>query len=523
MFDSAETITAISTAVTGTNFTGAASFTHSVTSISGGIGIVRLSGTKSLPILQRLFSKKIHRTKDLRATFAFTPRKLEHGWIYDAESSPLDEVLAVFMPGPHTFTGEDVAEIHCHGGKAVLQAILASTITAGARLAEPGEFTRRAFLNGRLDLSQAEAVAEMIASPTLQGVYLARNKLEGRLSSILNSLRAELDLLRARLYLCIDFPDEAEETLAQDTAHNQDGTADFISRLNSVITKINALLLAYERAAVWREGARAALAGRVNVGKSSLLNALLGRKRALVSPRPGTTRDFIEEPLNLGGLPLRLVDTAGLRKNGLGTAIGELEAEGMDFARELFAEADIILLVLEAQQFLKAKVIQAASLEALDPESKEIFELYGPGSNNSSKVGTGKLFIILNKIDLCPGCVVPEEFLGCPCQAVSAKEGTGLDSLAAALRTFILSPAADPEGNSLDFTTAAVPGLRQTLKLKEVKAELSALKEEFQDNIPADLLSVRLDSAAAYLADVTGASCTEEILDQVFANFCIGK
>jgi tRNA modification GTPase len=295
-----------------------------------------------------------------------------------------------------------------------------------------------------------------------------------------------------------------------------------MSRLNSIITRINDLLLAYERAGVWREGARAALAGRVNVGKSSLLNALLGRKRALVSPRPGTTRDFIEEPLNLGGLPLRLVDTAGLRKDGPGSAIGELEAEGMDFARELFAEADIILLVLEAQQFLKDKALQVASPEALDRESREIFELYGPSPGNGCN---SRLFIILNKIDLCPGCIVPEEFLGCPCRAVSAREGTGLDSLAAALRKFILSPAASPgaEGSALDFSSAAVPGLRQTLKLKEVKAELSALKEDFQDDIPADLLSVRLDSAAAYLADVTGASCTEEILDQVFANFCIGK
>jgi tRNA modification GTPase len=217
---------------------------------------------------------------------------------------------------------------------------------------------------------------------------------------------------------------------------------------------------------------------------------------------------------------VRLVDTAGLRKNAPDSAIGELEAEGMDFARELFSNAGILLLVLEAQRFLKDNVIQAASIEALDRESKEVFELYGPPSGSANK-----LFIILNKIDLCPGCLVPEKFLGCPCRAVSAREGTGLDSLAADLREFILSPAANPgNGNSaLDFSSAAVPGLRQTLKLKEVKAELSTLKQEFQDNIPADLLSVRLDNAAAYLADVTGASCNEEILDQVFANFCIGK
>jgi tRNA modification GTPase len=288
-------------------------------------------------------------------------------------------------------------------------------------------------------------------------------------------------------------------------------------RLDAVLARIAELILAYERAGIWREGAQAALAGQVNVGKSSLLNALLGRKRALVSAAPGTTRDFIEEPLNLGGVPLRLVDTAGLRTAG--APVDALEAEGMDFAQEIFVEAQLILLVLEAGKFLRGRRIQVGGPEDLDQESAAIFERYGPSSANN------KLFIVLNKIDLCPVCVVPEEFLGCPCQAVSARTGSGLDNLAEALRRFIAAPPSSRENGerALDFSSAAVPGLRQTLKLKEVKAELSALKNEFQEHIPADLLSVRLDSAAAHLADVIGASCSEEILDQVFANFCVGK
>ncbi|MDR1242927.1 MAG: tRNA uridine-5-carboxymethylaminomethyl(34) synthesis GTPase MnmE [Deltaproteobacteria bacterium] len=520
MPDSAPTIAAISTAVTGPGSAGTpgtAGSINSARSAGGGIGIVRLSGAEALRILQNLFSKKIG--PEPAPPFAFTPRRMEHGWICDAGAFPLDEVLAVFMPGPHTFTGEDVAEIHCHGGKAVLQAILGATVASGARLAAPGEFTRRAFLNGRLDLSQAEAVAEMISAPTLQGVYLARNKLEGRLSGILNELRAELDVLRARLYLCIDFPDEADEALAR----HKGGDGDFMARLDGIIARITELILAYERACVWREGARAALAGQVNVGKSSLLNALLGRKRALVSASPGTTRDFIEEALNLGGIPLRLVDTAGFRAGADSldphAPADALEAEGMDFAQEIFAEADLILLVLEAGKFLQGRLIRVDGPEDLDRESAAVFNRYGPPSRNN------KLFIVLNKMDLCPACAVPEEFLGCPCQGVSARTGSGLDNLAESLRRFIVSPPSSRDGDNgaLDFSSAAVPGLRQTLKLKEVKAELSALKNEFKGDIPADLLSVRLDSAAAYLADVTGASCSEEILDQVFAGFCIGK
>ena len=293
---------------------------------AGGIGIIRVSGGEALRILRASF--KSSRGGEVN----FAPRRLEYGWALDAQGRPLDEALAVYMPGPHSFTGEDSAEIHCHGGLVVLEAALASVCAHGARPAGPGEFTRRACLNGRLDLSRAEAVAEMIAAPTLQGVRLARNKLAGGLSAGLEELRRLLDRLRALLYAALDFPDLSQEE-----------RGDFQPLLNRLRAGLRALAISHDQARVWREGALAVLVGPPNSGKSSLFNALLGRKRALVADLPGTTRDFIEEALNLEGLPLRLADTAGLRDSG-----DVLENAGMELTRDLMARADIILLVMEA-------------------------------------------------------------------------------------------------------------------------------------------------------------------------------
>ncbi|MDR2892232.1 MAG: tRNA uridine-5-carboxymethylaminomethyl(34) synthesis GTPase MnmE [Deltaproteobacteria bacterium] len=486
----------------------------------GGIGIVRLSGPDSLSLLQRLFSRQSRLSQkapailpptvdilpqasadssplpqNIPTPFNFSPRKLEHGWLLDTAGRPLDEVMAVFMPGPHSFSGEDMAEIHCHGGRAVLDAVLEACLMAGARLAEAGEFTRRAFLNDRMDLSQAEAVAEMIAAPTLQGVFLARNKLEGRLGLDLEAARQSLDWLRARLYLAIDFPDDAEDDPAPD--------AEFNSRLANLQGQFAALLQSFERARIWREGALAVIAGRVNAGKSSLLNALLGRKRALVSATPGTTRDYIEESLNLDGLPLRLIDTAGLRPAEQ-IEVDEVEAEGIELAKDFFARAEAILLVLDAS------TEPFASPPRLEDE--EILRLYGPASGHS------KVIVVLNKLDLLPEFAAPDELYGCPCCAISARDGQGLDRLTARLREFIL-----PLGDGLDFSSQAAPNLRQAVKIRAVLRDLEELSREYDGRIPAELLSVRLDSAAAHLADIMGSGDTEAVLDQVFSAFCIGK
>ncbi len=456
----------------------------------GGIGVIRISGGKAADILRAMFRRGGRELAD------FAPRRMEHGWILDAGGQDLDEVLAVYMPGPHTFSGEDVAEIHCHGGRAVLDAALLSVLSRGARLAEAGEFTRRAYLNGRLDLSQSEAVAEMIAAPTLQGVYLARNKLAGKLGQTLEQLRQKLDWLRARLYLALDFPDDADE---EDSGAN----AEFRGMLDDIRATLSELAASYDRARLWREGALVVLAGQVNVGKSSLLNAFLGRRRALVSDTPGTTRDFIEESINLAGLPVRLVDTAGLRD-----ATDSIESEGIEMARELFEMADLILLVLDAST-VGADV--GSPLPTLLPEDAALLKNYAGSEQNG-------VFIVLNKSDLSQRNAWPDAIYGCPCLAVSAKTGDGLEELNRRLHAALLSRA----GN-LDFEQSAPPTLRQKLQLEQVLKELDELVSEYSHGIPAELLSARLDSAAGFLAGVIGVSSTEEVLDQVFSKFCIGK
>ena len=466
----------------------------------GGIGIIRLSGPDALKALQAMFTKKAWQDsrQAVKRKFVFTPRRLEHGWILDRTGRPLDEVMAVYLPGPHSFSGEDITEIHCHGGRTVTVAVLESALEHGARMAEPGEFTRRAFLNGRIDLSQAEAVAEIIAAPTAQGVYLARNKLEGRLGQSLETLRQKLDWFRAGLYLAIDFPDDAAE-------HSTKIKSEFQQKLAELCAEIEGLITAHDQSRLWREGALAVLAGKVNVGKSSLLNAMLGRKRALVSNQPGTTRDFIEENINIAGVPVRLVDTAGLRQDA-----DALEAEGMQLASALLEQADIILLV---QDILE--VSRASPLLPGQPSSQEDFalwELFGPASGNN------RIIVVLNKMDLQTEIVFPATLYGCPCVTVSAKLGSGLEALLKQIGASLKEQI-----SGLDFGQEVAPSLRQKHKLGEVLAELNELSAEYNGNVPAELISVRLDTAAAYLADVIGVSSPEQVLEQIFSEFCIGK
>lgn len=502
----------------------------------GGIGIIRISGPDSANILKRVFYREGRKEQSIsRSGPSLRPYRLEHGWVHDLDGITLDEVMAVFMPGPHSFTAEDTVELHCHGGVAVLNAVLDTLFKLGARPAERGEFTRRAYLNGRLDLSQAEAVAEMISAPTREAVFLARNKLEGRLGEELEAMRTTLDWLRSRLYMYIDFPDESDEE------SQAGGLSDleFRSRFATLKAQIKELIQAFHRARLWRDGASAVLAGAVNVGKSSLLNSLLGRRRAIVSDMPGTTRDFIEESLDLQGLPLRLVDTAGLRPTS-----NLVEAEGIDMGRELQRDADLVLLVLDASELIANSgfafknevnknghtfddsawlaLEQAftdknhAAGNFLPEESLELLEEY------CGTAESGKLIIILNKMDLIPELEAPSRLFGHRCAAVSASSGTGLSELCELLRRVLLERAY-AGGPASNFESETAPSLRQKIRLEQVLAELEALDDEFALNIPAELLSVRLDQAARFLRDVSGASGTEDILAQVFSSFCIGK
>ncbi|MDL2210706.1 tRNA uridine-5-carboxymethylaminomethyl(34) synthesis GTPase MnmE, partial [Desulfovibrio sp. OttesenSCG-928-O18] len=382
-------------------------------------------------------------------------------------------------------TGEDVAEIQCHGGQAVLLEVVASACRLGARPAEKGEFTYRAFANGKYDLTQAEAVAEMIAAPARAGVRLAQAKLSGLLGSRVEELRGIVETLRARVALALDFPEDEAESL---------GLADFLADLDAVRAGITALLASYRRARHWREGVPVILAGEVNVGKSSLLNALLGRTRAIVSATPGTTRDFIEEFLDLDGLRVRISDTAGLRASD-----DPVEMEGVARAKELAGEARLVLLVLDA-----AKPVSEAARAFMAAHA-------------------GRVLVVRNKIDLLDeaardAALAAESFEGCPAVAVSARSGVGLETLAARLRReALVDGGGEPEHGDV------APNLRQSELLALALAEANALADDIGCGIACDLFSVRLDAMAMHLGEITGYAATDDILGRVFSSFCIGK
>jgi tRNA modification GTPase len=449
----------------------------------GAIGIIRLSGPAALSLLTRVFAPK-------SASFSgFRPWTLHRGALVDGPQV-LDDALAVYMPAPRTFTGEDMAELHCHGSPALLALALERLCALGARQAERGEFTRRAFMNGRMDLSQAEAVAELISAPGPEAVRWAAARLEGHLGGRVRALRERIDALRAGICLAVDFPDE-------ETAHEVDAGMDAAAFRDGVaagLAEMRDLIAACDRTRPWREGLALALAGPVNAGKSSLFNLLLGRERALVSPDPGTTRDYLEESVRLGGVPARVADTAGL--NPASEQSG-LEAEGLRLGRKVLDAADMVLLLVDG-----ARPDAALTARLLE------------------RFGRERVILIWNKADLGE----PAAWFEAPPFALAARlslsacTGQGLEALEQAVRAKALADA----GTEPDAGLIA-PNMRQALALRRAEADLAALLEEVAAGLPWDVCGVRLDSVAAALEDVVGVSAPQEVLNRVFSTFCMGK
>lgn len=453
---------------------------------AGGIGIVRISGPQAREILARMFSPL-----SVRFT-GFRPWVLHRGRALDHEGAPLDDVLAVFMPGPRTFTGEDMAEIHCHGGPFIVQAILETALRLGARAAERGEFSRRAFVNGRMDLSQAEAVAELIAAPSREALRYSLNRLDGLLGRKVTALRRRLEELRVQMSLAVDFPDEEVECLAPEA---------FAAVVEEVAAAVRGLLTGQRRAQVMQQGAVVVLAGAVNAGKSSLLNALLGRNRALVTDIPGTTRDFLEESCQLDGLPVRLTDTAGLRETD-----ESVEEMGVALSRQKVRQADAILLLVDGGRLGPAG---AAADVCPDEAVREVLE----------QAGDIPVLLVWNKVDLAEPAVWPPVWgHGRPCVRISASTGHNVDTLARRLRALLLD-----DGSHTPPSDGLAPNARQSLVLERALHELDALLADIAAGSPYDCCSVRLDAAAALLGEVTGLDSPEEVLNRVFSSFCIGK
>lgn len=443
----------------------------------GGVGIIRISGADAAEIGKALF---ISSKKGFKK---FKPYCMHHGYINDANGNEIDEVLAVYMPGPGSYTGEDIIEINCHGGRAILSAVLEATLFKGARLANAGEFTLRSFLNGRMDLTQAEAVAEMIHAPSRGAVQLAKVKLSGTLGSRIKSLRASLEELRAQLCVAVDFPDDELECLPLE---------DLERKVNNACVEIMDLLSGVDRTRAWREGGLAVISGKVNAGKSSLLNALLGRNRAIVTDIPGTTRDFIEETVNLNGLQVRIVDTAGLRETS-----DAVEQAGLEMGRDLTRQADLVLLMIDGTLSLAEN--------NLDSEL----------SSDKSRC-----LAVINKCDLERAVNDPQkelEKLGFSTLAISAKTGENVAALAELIRERILAGSGEPDPDEI------VPNLRQARTLEAALEELKLLIADIKLTIPYDLLGVRLESACLLLSEITGEITPVEVLNSIFSKFCVGK
>ena len=440
----------------------------------GGIGIIRISGAEAVPIAAKVFAP--HKGK----AFDATSHRLHYGRVVDPASGEIvDEVLVSVMRAPATYTREDVVEINCHGGMMPLSRTLALVIASGARQAQPGEFTKRAFLNGRMDLSQAEAVMDIIRAKTDLAHKAAQEQLLGGLSREIAVLRDRLIAITAAVEAAIDFPEEDIETSS--------GTA-LAEEIAGAISEIDALLASVACGRVLRDGFGTAIVGRPNVGKSSLLNALLRQDRAIVTEIPGTTRDVLEEYLNIAGVPLRILDTAGIRHSE-----DRVEQEGVRRSLAAINAADMVLVVLDGSQ-------------ELSPEDQRVL----------NEVQGKPALIVINKADL------PER-LGSIGHAgiqirMSCRTGAGLDDLRQAISSLVLKGTVAARGSH-----AWAVNQRHQTALEQAKESLARVQAAVREGLSPEFAAVDLRIALDQLNIIIGATYTEDILERIFNEFCIGK
>ncbi|HTV76141.1 MAG TPA: tRNA uridine-5-carboxymethylaminomethyl(34) synthesis GTPase MnmE [Candidatus Baltobacteraceae bacterium] len=441
----------------------------------GGLAVARISGAEALAVADKIF---LPAGKSSLKPYAAPTHTIHFGKIVRAGET-IDEVLLAVLRAPRTFTREDTVEISCHGGILPAKLVLDAILENGARLAEPGEFTRRAFLNGRLDLAQAEAVADLIHSRTELALAAANEQLAGKLSQRINRLRDDLMHTLAHIEAHIDFPDE---DIAPDTK------AQLLKRLESGIAFMDELLRTANEGQILRRGIRAAIVGRPNAGKSSLLNQLLGHERAIVSPIPGTTRDTIEETANIRGLPVVFIDTAGLRE-----ARDEIEVEGIRRSRESLAKAELILHVLDASEPLT--------------KADEIY---------LSEFAAKKRILVRNKTDLPKKLNLPDEVAICAVD-VSCLSGQGIEALKDAIKNLVW--AGKIEAGMLQVMINS----RHQEALGRARVAASRALDALRGDATLELVALDLRIAANAVGEIVGKTATEDLLDSIFSQFCIGK
>lgn len=433
----------------------------------GAVGIVRLSGGEALTVANRIMQKPLKGEH----------RKMEYNHVVDGVET-VDEVLAVYMRSPHSYTAEDVVEIQCHGGVAALQKVLALCLAKGAKLAEPGEFTKRAFLNGRIDLTQAEAVMDIIHARSEAALTAALRAQQGELSAKIRTLRTQLLDLVVQLEAKIDYPEDDIE----------DTTYEFIqTQLGEVRQGVEGLLASGHTGKILREGLPVAILGRPNVGKSSLLNALLEEERAIVSDFAGTTRDVIEEQTLIGGVPVVLSDTAGIRSTD-----DYVEKIGVERSLAVRDRAQLILCVLDGSSPLTA-------------EDRGLL----------AELTKAKTIVVLNKIDL-PQMADSQALNDFQVVPVSSKTGEGIDKLKDLLREYAYG------GNSSD-NGLFVQNVRHMELLRTAKEAVTTALTTAQDRLPYDCVTVDVQNAVSALGEITGDAVSDEVINKIFEKFCVGK
>ncbi len=434
------------------------------------VGIIRLSGDEACAIGDKIFRGKI-------ALSSAPTHSINYGKIVDKNGKIVDEVLAMVMRAPKSFTGEDIIEIQAHGGTLVLEKILNLMLANGARLADNGEFSKRAFLNGKMDLSQAESIMDIVSANNSKGLDIALNQRFGGLKHEIQSLRADLAELVAYMQADIDYPEDDIERLTLE---------EYSARVQNLTATLHRLAQGYEECRIYRDGLKVVLAGKPNVGKSSLLNALLHEERAIVTPIAGTTRDTISEYLNLQGLPLKIIDTAGIRETN-----DEIEQIGVERSRKSLENADLILYLME-----KGTV--------LDDEDHANLKL----------IGDKPLIFVYNKSDLND---TENPALAENSVEISALTGAGLDDLAKKIKAKFIS-------GEIDFTSQAViNNARHFQAVNQALQDLENFAQNIALNLPFDFLVIDLQHAWETLGMISGETVEEDLLDIIFSKFCLGK
>ena len=440
----------------------------------GGIGIIRISGDKSFEILDKIFN-----TKNPNRDLGFY--KFNYGFIHD-NGKIVDEVMAVRMKAPKTYTCEDVVEINFHGGHLISEKVLELVLKNGARHAEQGEFTKRAFMNGRIDLSQAEAVMDIIQGKTEKSISLSLEQLRGDLRDKIGSFKKALLDVTAHVNVVLDYPEEGiDDPLPSNLREN----------LENVYAEAERLISSYDKGKKIKEGIKTVIAGKPNVGKSTLLNSLLKEERAIVTHIPGTTRDVIEEIINIKGIPLVLTDTAGIRKTE-----DIVENIGVEKSKKFIENADLVLLVLDASR-------------ELESEDREVIEEI---QNNNKK-----MIVLLNKIDL-ERKIELDEFGLENILEISAKDNIGIEDMEERIYSYIVEEKVEDSSEKLIITN-----IRHKTALEKTKDAIRNIFETIDAGMPMDLISVDLKEALDSLSEITGEISSEDILDHVFGNFCVGK